>query len=60
MVVDEPIAFWETWSGQQLEKSGAYTIEGALAPVTIDVERQNGRYEEPNVWVVVLGLTGGP
>jgi hypothetical protein len=51
MVVDEPIAFWETWAGQQLEKSGAYTIEGALAPVTIDVERQNGRYEEPNVWV---------
>jgi hypothetical protein len=50
MVVDEPVAFWETWAGRTFEKSGCYTIEGALAPVEIDLERGVGRYNEPNVW----------
>jgi GNAT superfamily N-acetyltransferase len=51
MVVSEPIAFWENWSNQSFESSGAYTLEGAIAPVKIDVDRQTGIYEEPNVWV---------
>jgi hypothetical protein len=55
MVVHEPIAFWENWSSQRFEESGAYTLEGAIAPVQIDVERQTGTYEEPNVWVAYTG-----
>jgi GNAT superfamily N-acetyltransferase len=51
MVVDEPIAFWENWSRQRFEASGDYTLEGAIAPVKIDLDRQMGTYEEPNVWV---------
>ena len=51
MVVHEPIAFWENWSRQRFETSGAYALEGALAPVKIDLDRQTGTYEEPNVWV---------
>jgi GNAT superfamily N-acetyltransferase len=51
MVVHEPIAFWENWSEQRFERSGAYALAGALAPVKIDFERQTGIYEEPNVWV---------
>ena len=51
MVVDEPIAFWENWSEQRFERSGAYALSGALAPVKIDFDRQAGTYEEPNVWV---------
>lgn len=51
MVVEEHIAFWETWAGRHFEKSGPYLVEGALVPVSIDLERQVGRYEEPNVWV---------
>jgi len=51
MVVEEPLAFWETWSNRTFEQTGAYRMEGALAPVLIDVERRIGRYEEPNVWV---------
>jgi len=51
MVVQEPIAFWENWSKRRFEKSGDYALEGAIAPVKIDLERQTGRYEEPNVWV---------
>jgi hypothetical protein len=51
MVVNEPIAFWENWSNQRFETSGDYALEGALAPVKIDIDRQTGLYEEPNVWV---------
>jgi GNAT superfamily N-acetyltransferase len=51
MVVDEPLAFWENWSKQTFDRSGAYALDGALVPVNIDIERRTGRYEEPNVWV---------
>lgn len=52
MVVEEHVAFWETWAGRRLEESGEYAMEGALAPVSIDLDQRLGRYEEPNVWVV--------
>ena len=49
--VHEPISFWENWSKKRFERSGAYALEGALAPVKIDLDNQSGTYEEPNVWV---------
>jgi len=51
MVVHEHISFWENWSSQRFEESGAYALEAAIAPVKIDLDRQTGTYEEPNVWV---------
>lgn len=51
MVVDEPLPFWETWAKQTFDEPGSYILDGALAPIEIDLERQAGRYEEPNVWV---------
>jgi hypothetical protein len=51
MVVVEHVAFWETWAGRRFEATGDYVVDGALVPVHIDLERQVGRYEEPNVWV---------
>lgn len=51
MVVNEHVAFWETWAGRRFETSGEYVLEGALVPISIDLERQMGLYEEPNVWV---------
>jgi hypothetical protein len=51
MVVHEPIGFWENWSKQRFEETGRYALAGAIEPVTIDVDRQTGTYEEPNVWV---------
>jgi GNAT superfamily N-acetyltransferase len=51
MVVEEPIAFWETWTRKTYDKSGSYAIDGALVPLNIDLERGVGRYEEPNIWV---------
>jgi GNAT superfamily N-acetyltransferase len=50
MVVEEPVAFWETWTGRHFAKSGQYTIDGALVPMSIELERGVGRYVEPNVW----------
>lgn len=54
MVVHEHIGFWESWSKKKFEKSGLYELEGALVPVSIDLDRNIGRYEEPNVWVAYL------
>lgn len=51
MVVHEPLPFWETWAKQTFDETGSYVLDGVLTPVEIDVSRQYGRYEEPNVWV---------
>jgi GNAT superfamily N-acetyltransferase len=58
MVVEEHVGFWENWSKQTFQSSGAYDIDGALAPVHIDLERRCGRYEEPNVWVAYACQAG--
>lgn len=50
MVVEEPIGFWEMWSGRSFAQTGEYAVDGALAPVAIERERGIGRYVEPNVW----------
>jgi hypothetical protein len=50
MVVEEPIGFWEMWTGQNFEGSGSYALDGALVPVSIDLDKGVGRYVEPNVW----------
>lgn len=54
MVVNEHVAFWETWAGRRFETSGHYVIDGALVPISIDLERQCGLYQEPNVWVTYV------
>ncbi len=51
MVVEATVAEWEAWTGLQFPESGNYIIDGALVPIQIDVEMNNGRYIEPNVWV---------
>ena len=51
MVVEEPVGFWENWTKQRFDRSGTYEVPGALVPLEIDLERQRGRYEEPNVWI---------
>lgn len=51
MVVEEPVGFWENWTGQRFERSGAYDVAGGLVPVEIDLEAERGRYQEPNVWM---------
>lgn len=50
MVVEEPVAFWEAWTGRTFAQTGEYALPGALVPVSINLEAGAGRYVEPNVW----------
>jgi GNAT superfamily N-acetyltransferase len=45
------VAEWEEWTGMRFPDSGPYVVPGALQPVTIDHRRDEGRYEDPNVWM---------
>jgi GNAT superfamily N-acetyltransferase len=51
MVVEGTVEQWSVWTGGTFPASGAYVVPGGLAPVHIDIERDRGRYVEPNVWV---------
>lgn len=43
---------WESWTGLRFPDSGPYVVAGALVPVEIDVDRDEGVYIEPNVWML--------
>jgi GNAT superfamily N-acetyltransferase len=45
-------AEWEEWTGMKFPQSGEYIISGALNPIDMDVEKDEGIYIEPNVWIV--------
>jgi GNAT superfamily N-acetyltransferase len=49
------VAEWEEWTQMAFPESGAYVVAGALVPVEIDLERDEGLYVEPNVWMVHAG-----
>jgi hypothetical protein len=51
MVITDTVARWEEWTGLRFPESGPYVVPGAFQPVTIDVRRDIGRYEEANVWM---------
>jgi len=51
MTIVGTIAHWSRWTGMTFARSGQYAIEGALTPVTISLEHDQGIYVEPNVWV---------
>jgi len=52
MRVPGNVAQWEEWAGMAFPESGTYVVPGALVPVEIDLERDEGLYVEPNVWMV--------
>jgi GNAT superfamily N-acetyltransferase len=45
------VAEWEEWTVMAFPESGEYVVPGALVPITIDRDRDEGRYIEPNVWM---------
>jgi hypothetical protein len=51
MDVRGTVADWENWTGMAFPESGRYVVPGALVPVEIHRERDEGRYVEPNVWM---------
>jgi hypothetical protein len=54
LVVTGKISEWEEWTGMSFPESGPYIVPGALQPVWIDREQNEGRYEDPNVWMLHL------
>ena len=52
MTIEGTVAEWEQWAGLAFPESGDYAVPGALVPVSIDRERDRGRYVEPNVWML--------
>jgi GNAT superfamily N-acetyltransferase len=43
---------WEKWTGLTFPQSGEYIIYGALNPIEMNTEKDEGTYIEPNVWIV--------
>jgi GNAT superfamily N-acetyltransferase len=43
---------WEEWTELAFPETGTYVVPGALVPIEIDRERDEGVYVEPNVWMV--------
>jgi GNAT superfamily N-acetyltransferase len=52
MRVPGTVAQWEEWADMAFPESGSYVVPGALVPVEIDRDRDEGLYVEPNVWMV--------
>lgn len=53
------VAQWEQWAGMRFPESGPYIVPTALHPVEIDRAQDEGRYTEPNVWLLHrTGTTG--
>ena len=45
-------AEWEEWTGLKFPQSGEYVIPGALNPMEMNIEQDEGVYIEANVWMV--------
>jgi GNAT superfamily N-acetyltransferase len=52
MTVPGSVADWEKWADMRFPESGDYIVPGALVPVKIDCEQDQGLYVEPNVWML--------
>jgi GNAT superfamily N-acetyltransferase len=51
MEITADVASWEAWTGLRFPDTGPYVVPEALVPLSIDRERDLGRYLEPNVWL---------
>lgn len=51
MRIPGTVADWEKWTGLAFPESGLYVVAGALEPIQIDCEHNQGVYVEPNVWM---------
>jgi GNAT superfamily N-acetyltransferase len=52
MTIPGTRAQWEEWTGLKFPQNGKYYVPGALNPMDIDLEQDEGVYVEPNVWMV--------
>ena len=52
MTISGSRAQWETWTGMKFPQSGRYVLPCARNPMEMEVEKDQGIYIEPNVWLV--------
>ena len=52
MYIPGTIDEWKEWTKLDFPGSGSYIIPGALNPISIDTEKNEGIYIEPNIWVL--------
>lgn len=52
MTIRATISEWRRWTGEAFPSSGEYLLPVAAAPIAIDLERDEGVYFDPNVWMV--------
>lgn len=52
MTIPGTRAEWEEWTNLKFPQSGTYYIPGALNPMEMDTQKDEGVYVEPNVWMV--------
>ena len=51
MVIYGSVGEWEEWTNMRFPETGKYVVPGALRPVDINRELDEGLYEDPNVWM---------
>ncbi|HEU4847085.1 MAG TPA: hypothetical protein VFT03_02710 [Rubrobacteraceae bacterium] len=51
LFVTGTVSEWEEWTVMRFPESRPYVVPGALQPVLMDLVRDEGRYEDPNVWL---------
>jgi hypothetical protein len=51
LTITGTVAEWELWTKLAFPESGDYVVDGALQPVHIDLDKNEGRYEDPNLWM---------
>ena len=44
-------AEWQQWTGMKFPQTGEYILPGALNPIEMNVQKDEGVYIEPNVWI---------
>ncbi|HSK24020.1 MAG TPA: hypothetical protein VK906_12625 [Egicoccus sp.] len=46
-----PLADFARWYGRAFPTSGPYLLPGAIKPAVVELERAEGRYREPHLWM---------
>jgi len=52
MIIKGTRTDWESWTDMKFPQSGTYFVPGALNPISMNTEKDEGIYIEPNVWMV--------
>jgi GNAT superfamily N-acetyltransferase len=51
LAITGTVADWERWTEMRFPDGGDYIVPGALQPLVIDRDADEGRYDDPNVWM---------